>query len=294
MTKLIARSFRFTFRRSDRPAFEVRPRRSRSRVEAGNARGPALQVRSADLTSAKPAHSTKLDDIADRGSLRQWDEFIREAVESARDAGIAQERARMAGEIHDGVAQAFLAVMMQARAARISGSVDGCGVSQFLDRIESLAAEGLEEARRSVFALRSSSLDSAGLIAALERLAGSLSVPGGTQCVFVNRAGTLEVAPAIEDAVYRIVQEAGQNALKHAGAKEVKVELGRADGQLEVRIEDDGLGARDDVIQRARERGGLRAMRDRAERCSGSLVIESRVPHGMRVTVLLPIGSEPE
>ena len=215
------------------------------------------------------------------------------AIEHERAAATEAERARMAGEIHDGLAQAFLAVMMQARAARISGNTRRRKVSQFLDRIEALAAEGLEEARRSVFALRSIAVENEGLLAALERLAGSLSIPGRTQCLLVNEAGTLDVSPAVEDAVYRIVQEAMQNVLKHANAREVKVVLGQRDGRLEVGIEDDGLGVPDDLIQRARERGGLRAMRDRAERCGGSLVVEPRTPRGTRVAVQLPLRSAP-
>ena len=67
------------------------------------------------------------------------------------------------------------------------------------------------------------------------------------------------------------------------------VRLERSEGQLLVRIEDDGEGVAHDVIQCARERGGLRAMRDRAERCGGSLVVETCVPRGTRVDLLLPM-----
>jgi signal transduction histidine kinase len=215
------------------------------------------------------------------------------AIEHERGAATEAERARMAGEIHDGLAQAFLAVMMQTRAARITGNKPGRKVSQFLDRIEALAAEGLEEARRSVFALRSIAVENEGLLVALERLAGSLCISGRTQCALVNHAGTLDVSPAVEDAAYRIVQEAMQNALKHAGAREVRVVLKQRDGRLEVDIEDDGVGVPDDAIQGARERGGLRAMRDRAERCGGSLLVGLRIPRGTRVAVLLPLRSVP-
>jgi signal transduction histidine kinase len=189
----------------------------------------------------------------------------------------------MAGEIHDGLAQAFLGVMMQARAARISGNRPGRKVSQFLDRIEALAAEGLEEARRSVFALRSIAVENEGLMTALERLAGSLSIPGRTQCVLVNHAGAIDVSPTVEDAVYRIVQEA-MNALKHAGAREVIART--RDGRLEVAIEDGSVGVPDDAIQR-RERGGLRAMRDRASAAAAACWSNPVVCAG-RSRVLLP------
>jgi len=162
-------------------------------------------------------------------------------------------------------------------------------VSQCLEPIEAIAAEGLADARRSVFALRSTSIEDDGLVVALGRLVSNLSIAGGTQCVFVNRADSLDVAPAIEDAVYRIVQEATQNAIKHAGALQVKVTLDSADGKLLLSIEDDGLGLPGDVIQNARERGGLRAMQERAEHCGGTFAVEARVPRGTRVRALFPM-----
>ena len=219
--------------------------------------------------------------------------LVDSACDAARRSAIEAERARMAGEIHDGLAQVFLAVMMQARAARLGGRLPKQRVLHLLEQIESLAAGGLEEARRTVFALRSTCVESDGLVRALERLVGSLSIAGSTRFVLVNRASAPDLAPAVEDAVYRIVQEATQNALKHAGAREVTVRLEPDDGRLRVRIEDDGEGVGHDVIQRARERGGLRAMRDRAEHCGGSLVVGLCSPRGTRVDVLLPMRNPP-
>jgi signal transduction histidine kinase len=215
------------------------------------------------------------------------------ASEAASRSAIEAERSRMAGEIHDGLAQTFLAVIMQARAARLGGRPRRQRLLQSLEEIESLAAGGLEEARRSVFALRSVFVESDGLAPALERLVGSLSIAGRTRCVLVNRAGAPDISPAVEDAVYRIVQEATQNALKHAGAREVTVRLDRDDGQLRVRIDDDGEGVAHDLIQHARERGGLRGMRERAERCGGSLIVGPCSPRGTRVDVLLPMRNPP-
>ncbi|WP_280155872.1 sensor histidine kinase [Piscinibacter sp. XHJ-5] len=219
--------------------------------------------------------------------------IVDSACEAASRSAIEAERARMAGEIHDGLAQSFLAVMMQARAARLSGRLRKQRLLQFFEQIESLAAEGLEEARRSVFALRSTCVESDGLVIALERLVASLSMAGRTRFVLVNSAGAPDIAPAVEDAVYRIVQEATQNALKHAGASVVTVRLERDGSHLRVRIDDDGDCVAHDLIQRARERGGLRGMRERAERCGGSLVVEPCSPRGTRVDVRLPTRNPP-
>jgi signal transduction histidine kinase len=204
-------------------------------------------------------------------------------------AAVEAERTRMAGEIHDGIAQAFLAVLMQARAARLPVRRHGRAVLRFLDGIESAAADGLEEARRSAFALRSVPVARHGLVHALERLVGSFATGGPTRFVFVNGAGAPSPSHAVEDAAYRIVQEAMQNAVKHAGASLVTVRLDRHDDRLRLRIEDDGEGIAQDLVQRARERGGLRGMRERAEQCGGSLVVETGSPRGMRIHVLLPL-----
>lgn len=209
--------------------------------------------------------------------------------EDASRSAIEAERSRMAGEIHDGLAQAFLAVILQARVARFGGRLRKQRLLQSLEEIESLAAGGLEEARRSVFALRSIFVETNGLVPALERLVGSLSIPGRTRFVLDNRAGAPDISPAVEDCAYRIVQEATQNALKHACAGLVTVSLDRDGDGLRVRVEDDGDSDASDVIQGARERGGLRAMRERAEACGGSFLIERCSPRGTRVDVHLPL-----
>jgi signal transduction histidine kinase len=211
------------------------------------------------------------------------------ACEKASRSVVEAERARMAGEIHDGVAQAFLSVMVHTRATRLGGLPRRQKFEKFLEDVESVAASGLEDARRLVFALRSLPIEREGLMPALESLLRRMSVAGSTQFALVNRAGALDVPPAIEDCVYRIVQEAAQNALKHAGAKRAVVHIERDGGFLKVRIEDDGPGDSGDVIQHARERGGFRAMRERADRCGGIVDVEPRTPRGTRVVAKLPL-----
>lgn len=209
--------------------------------------------------------------------------------EAASRSAIEAERSRMAGEIHDGLAHAFLSIIMQTRVARLGGRVQKQRLLQSLEVIESMAIGGLEEARRSVFALRSSFLEAKGLVPALQRVVSNLSVTGRTQFVLDNRAGTLNLSAEVEDCAYRIVQEATQNALKHAGAGLVAVQLERDGAWLRVCVEDDGDSVSDDVIQLARERGGLRAMRERAENCGGAFFVEPCLPRGTRIAILLPL-----
>ncbi len=208
--------------------------------------------------------------------------------ERTSKAATEAERERVAGEIHDGLAQGFLAILMQARAAKMSRRQHRCDAYQYLDRIELLAADGLEEARRSSFALRSHSVENNGLVAALEGLVANISIDGRTRCSFVKADSKFQTTSQVEDVIYRIVQESTQNALKHAEAQEVEVRLEQTPRGLELTIQDDGIGIPNDVVQQARERGGLRAMRDRAQRCGGELVVESRAPRGTCVWVVFP------
>lgn len=208
-------------------------------------------------------------------------------AEDARTAALDVERGRVAGEIHDGLAQGFTAILMQARAALLAD--EHTHRQLFLRRIEALAADGLSEARRSVFALRSVTLEADGLIAALTRLIDNCAITGQTDCRLQSSGPLLGLTPALEDAAYRIVQESLQNALKHADARTIVVRVGANHDQLLITVEDDGTGIADDIISRARERGGLRAMRERAEISGGTLTVTRAQPHGTRVTVCFPL-----
>lgn len=206
-------------------------------------------------------------------------------AEQARSAAIDVERARVAGEIHDGLAQGFTAILMQARAALIFEHDNDAQRQSFLRRIEALAADGLAEARRSVFALRSVTLDADGLIAALTRLVDNSAITGQIECRLESEGHFADLPPALEDSAYRIVQESLQNALKHAHARTIVVRVVADDELLTVTVEDDGDGIAEDVILRARERGGLRAMRERAESGDGNLTVTRVHPHGTRIRV---------
>ncbi|MXO35346.1 hypothetical protein B4U45_22595 [Mycobacterium persicum] len=208
-------------------------------------------------------------------------------AEDARTAALDVERGRVAGEIHDGLAQGFTAILMQARAALLSD--EDSHRHLFLRRIEALAADGVSEARRSVFALRSVTLEADGLIAALTRLVDNCAITGQIDCQLQSHGPLLHLTPALEDSAYRIVQESLQNALKYADARTIVVHVGATQGQLTVTVDDDGTGIAEDIISQARERGGLRAMRERAATGGGVLTVTRVQPHGTRVSVSYPL-----
>ena len=232
-----------------------------------------------------------LGDDLDRGR-REFGRLLDGACEAASRAAVEAERARLGGEIHDCLAQAFAAVLLQARAAGNCRPRPSPELLGFLNVIESIAIVGLEDSRRCVLGLRSSLVEKHGLVRALERLVASMSTAGGTRVVFVNLAGAEHLEASVEDTAYRIAQEATQNALRHAGARLVTVTLQSDVAVLRVRVDDDGDCVPHDAIQGARERGGLRAMRQRAEDCGGCLTVQPRAPRGTRVEAVLPLDRE--
>jgi signal transduction histidine kinase len=155
--------------------------------------------------------------------------------------------------------------------------------------LRGVASATLENVRRLALELRPSVLDDLGLVAALRRYAGDYSarfkIPVEVQIVGLDGR---RLAPAVETALYRIVQEALTNIAKYARATHVSVLLERREGQLNAIIEDNGCGFDAEQVLRAgatENRLGLYGMRERAELIGGTLTVESQTGCGTTVYV---------
>jgi signal transduction histidine kinase len=149
----------------------------------------------------------------------------------------------------------------------------------------------LADIRRLVYALRPPALDELGLASAIREIAAKYTaegVPDQKLCIFVDAPERLPPLPAaVEVAVFRIVQEALTNVVRHSQARACFVCLKLAD-RLVVEITDDGRG-----LPAAPRAGiGLTSMRERAAELGGKCVIEARREGGTRVLVQLPLGSQ--
>ncbi|HEY7042610.1 MAG TPA: sensor histidine kinase [Nocardioidaceae bacterium] len=201
------------------------------------------------------------------------------------------ERARLAREIHDALAQGFAGIVTQLQAGE--QAPDEAARRRHTDAALALARDGLAEARRSVQALRPTALDTSRLPEALENVTRTWSARTGI-VVQVDTSGDGRALPTdAEVALLRTVQEALTNIERHAGAHRVVVSLrSGADGtHLEVR--DDGRGfdpSEQPALPGRPEEGGygLVAMRERIESIAGELVVESRPGHGTAVLAEVP------
>jgi signal transduction histidine kinase len=190
---------------------------------------------------------------------------------------VAEERARVAREIHDGLAQYLFAVSTQ-----VSLLESGASPDRVLPRLKEAAAAAQQEARFAVLALSSAS-GTAPFDAALRRYVEVLTADGVLDVELEIDPGA-KLAPDEQIEVFRIVQEGLANVRKHAGARHAEVTIGRREGRRLVRVRDDGHG----FDGEEREAGqGLKNMRARAAAIGGAFALRSYPGQGTALEVVL-------
>jgi signal transduction histidine kinase len=209
----------------------------------------------------------------------------------SEELAIAEERARIAREIHDGVAQslAFAALKLDLVGRLLDRDLDKA--REELAASRSTVRGAIREVRRSIFALRPIDLDRHGFTETLRRYADDYGQQNNVQVEVV--LNDLPELPGKSEAVlFRIFQEAMNNVAKHAGAGRVQVTAGRdGEGGVFMRVADDGVGFDPErVADRVTSAGGLglRQMRERIEARGGRLTIDAAPGRGTRVEAVMP------
>lgn len=209
----------------------------------------------------------------------------------ARDAlrrvvsGQELERRRLARELHDETGQALTSILLGLRAVEETGSSEE--MHEAAAALRELVVATLQDVRRLAVQLRPKALDDFGLAAALERLAETFSESTDIRVDLEAQLGEERLPPEVETTIYRIVQEALTNIVKHAEASRVSILLVRREASATAVIEDDGRGfdpatARDDGL-------GLLGMRERVELHDGRLTVESEPGSGTTLVVEVPL-----
>jgi signal transduction histidine kinase len=204
----------------------------------------------------------------------------------AREAGVLDERQRMAREIHDTLAQGLTGIVTQLQAAE-QASDDPAEWRRHFETATRLARESLSEARRSVDALRPEPLETGRLPAALADVADRWSALYGIT-VQVTTTGTARPMPAeAELALLRTAQEGLANVARHAQASSAWVTLSYMEQEVALDVRDDGKG-----FEPAQADGfGLVAMRQRVEGLSGTLQVESEPGAGTAISACVPVAA---
>jgi PAS domain S-box-containing protein len=211
-----------------------------------------------------------------------------EAQMAHERAMFLEEKTRLAGEIHDSLAQSFTGITMQLEMAKeIMTDKDNDPLS-YVERANDLARFGLAEARRSVLSLQPMIIKDASLIESLQMLVERSNIPGRLRCTFrSNLEGDESLPVVVRQDLLRIAQEAISNALRHAKSTAISVSLHSDPSNLILKVKDNGIGITTEA--EAREGFGFVNMRARVKKLNGSLDIRSAPGRGTSIVVCVPL-----
>jgi signal transduction histidine kinase len=212
-------------------------------------------------------------------------ERLTATVSAERKLAGAEERARIARELHDAISQDLFSLRMLAGGMR-KALPPGSPLLAQVETMEQTATGTMEEMQALLLHLRPVALGEGGLVPALRELSGAYRERLGVRVH--TRLEPVRLGPEAEHAVLRIVQEALANAIKHARPDEIALTLVEQDGQATVTIRDDGVGF-SPADSEAHHGLGLRLMNERATEVGGVLRVDSLPGRGTTVEVSLPV-----
>lgn len=207
-------------------------------------------------------------------------------AEGSTQLARSEERARIAREIHDTLAQGLTAIALNVEGALKQLTADPNRARERLERALQTTRESLEDARSSVLDLRAAPLSGRPLEAALRALTRSFTSETGIP-VRLSVEGVQDLSPSVEAELYRIGQEALSNVRRHAQATEVRVALRQVHRRVRLSVQDNGQGF--DPTRVGERRHGLIGMHERARLLGGRLVVCSR-GSGTLVLARVPAG----
>jgi signal transduction histidine kinase len=219
-------------------------------------------------------------------ALAENDVLRAQAVKTA----MAEERSRLARDLHDSVSQAIYGIVLGTRTLQqllVASKPADEQLNQVVEYIISLADAALTEMRALIFELRPESLQQEGVLAAIRKQCDVMQVRYGLQ--IDQQLGDEEPAIPIEvkEAIYRIIIEATHNVVKHANARRISVRLFVQEGNLTLQIIDDGIGFEMSGVQPGRL--GLKTMQERAAKLGGTTTLKSARGEGTEVRVEIPL-----
>jgi two-component system, NarL family, sensor histidine kinase UhpB len=253
-------------------------------VQSGNleARVPLSPVADRELERLTRTFNAMLD------ALAAYRQRVRDVAAHALNAE-EEERKRIARELHDETAQTLAALLIRLRVAR--GISEPGAREALLEEVRAEIGHALEGVRRFARGLRPPALDELGLVPAIESHARGISESVGLPVRVEAEPLNSVLSPQAELALYRIVQEALSNVVRHAGASRASVRLGREAELVVATVEDNGHGFDPGEVMRGDGRGlGLYGMQERAAYLGGRVEIQSRPGKGTRVRAEIPLA----
>lgn len=223
---------------------------------------------------------------------RLHEQAQRRAMAEAEFSAILAERNRVAREIHDTLAQGLAATSVHLRLAKKQSATDSESLHHHLDAAQQLVRESLEEARNSIWNMRSQVLETGDLTSALDGILKQMADGADFQASLEVTGRPRRFAPVLENNLLRVGQEAITNAARHARAKQLKVTLDFGEKQFRLTVWDNGRGF--DPAKPPTSSGGfgLVGMKERAAEVKGELTIRSEPDRGTEIKLTVPLTGD--
>jgi signal transduction histidine kinase len=229
------------------------------------------------------AHRSRLEALEERDNLRR--ELLQHIVRSQED-----ERARIARELHDEIAQFLSAFSLELGALR--STLKRADTTRMVDHLQGLNRQMSQSLYHLVHDLRPSHLDDLGLVPALGSLIEQDCLPKDVQAELSVAGPQRRLNPLVETVLYRVAQEALTNVCRHARVRSARIELCYEPHQVAIRIIDQGVGFDPSEQFRPPRGWGLAGMRERVESLSGQLTLRSAPDQGTTVEATIPLQDE--
>jgi signal transduction histidine kinase len=208
--------------------------------------------------------------------------------ERSRELSAIEERNRLARDLHDSVAQKLFGIVLAAQSAATLLDRSADEARGQVERLVELAQDTMVELRSLVFQLRPAAIESDGLASALAKHVEVLRRVHRVH-IELDASGRVRLRPGIDEEVFKIAQEALQNALRHAGAERLEVRLREDEGGLALEVSDDGVGFDPSAPARRSRSLGLTSMEERAAALGATLRIDSAPGAGTTVSLEVPL-----
>ncbi|HEY2937677.1 MAG TPA: GAF domain-containing sensor histidine kinase [Gaiellaceae bacterium] len=244
----------------------------------GDVRFGDADLRLAEIFAARAAVAVDVSERVARDTVRR----VIEAQEL--------ERRRLARELHDETGQALTSILLGLKGIRAARSDEEA--EHVEAALRELVVQALQDVRSLAVELRPTALDDFGLVAATERLAETFAERSGIVAAVEPNLGAERLPAETETVLYRLVQEALTNVVKHAAATRVSIVLTRRDGGVSAIVEDDGRGFTQQEVRA--DALGLVGMRERLALLGGTLAVESTPGEGTSLVAFVPLAQSPE
>jgi signal transduction histidine kinase len=220
-----------------------------------------------------------------RRRLMEANVILSEHAHTLEQLAVSRERNRLARDLHDTLAHTLSSQVLTLEALKLSVDPKDQELNHSLNQLIDNSRRGLDETRRALNDLRARHLEDLGLISALKNLLQEAASRGNCAASYSISDTLPSISDKQEQVIYRVAQEALENIIRHANAKNIKLSLQYEKSSLILKISDDGSGFNAEMIQN-NDRLGIKGMRERAAEAGAIFNLETKPRHGTTVQLI--------